>query len=335
MKNRIRSIIILAITCVLLYLVFRKVGLADLFNTLRQADPLWIVVSLAITPLLILVSVVRWQALLKSQGVRLSIGRLYGLYLVGRFFNYFLPSNVGGDVVRGYELGTQTKDGARAMASVFMERFTGFIMLVAFAVVSSITNYRLLQNTGLEPAVLMAVIILIGILWLILDVRPLNLVARWISFPFAQKYIKKIKKFHASIYAYKGEWRVLTVALLWSFVFMVLAIANVYASAMAFHKPVSLPEIIVVVPVILVVAMFPLTVNGLGLQEWAYVLLFNWIGLPSSVGLSTILLIRSKDIVLSLIGGLIYAYMKVQKREAVPDIPRSEEVFEDHSQETV
>lgn len=335
MKKRIRSIIILAITCVLLYLVFRKVGLADLLNTLRQADPFWIVVSLAITPLLILVSVVRWQALLKSQGVHLSIGRLYGLYLVGRFFNYFLPSNVGGDVVRGYELGTQTKDGARAMASVFMERFTGFIMLVAFAVVSSITNYRLLQNTGLEPAVLMAVIILIGILWLILDVRPLNLVARWISFPFAQIYIQKIKKFHASINAYKGEWRVLTVALLWSFVFMVLAIANVYASAMAFYQPVSLPEIIVVVPVILVVAMFPLTVNGLGLQEWAYVLLFNWIGLPGSVGLSTILLIRSKDVVLSLIGGLIYAYMKVQKRDAVPDIPRSEEVFEDHSQEAV
>jgi uncharacterized protein (TIRG00374 family) len=305
-KKRIRSILTLGLTVVLLYLVVRKVGLGDLVDTIRGADPFWMILSILISPLLNLTSVIKWKQLLASQDIKVSTVRLFALYLVGRFFNYFLPSNVGGDVVRGYVLGKHTNQGAQAMASVFMERFTGFVLLVVFAVVASATNLDIIRATGLAPAVGLAVLALAGVLWLILDSRPLDLFERVVRFRFAQKSIKKLRKFHTSINAYRKERKVLALAMFWSTIFMALAIMNVYTSARTFGEPVDLAEVSVITPIILCVAMIPITVNGLGIQEWAYVLLFSMVGMPESLGLSTILFIRVKDVALALIGGLLY-----------------------------
>lgn len=317
MTKRLRSLAVLAFTVILLYLVIRKVGIGELVDTMRQADPLWLVLSLLLSPFLVLVSVIKWQILLRSQGMKVSLGRLYALYLVGHFFNYFLPSNVGGDVVRGYELGNYLRKGAQAMASVFMERYTGFVMLVAFAVVSSLTNLRFLRETGLAPAVLIVVLALLVVLWLILDERPMNLLNRLVRLPLAQAYLRKLNKFHASLNSYRNDRATLVAALGWSMAFMILAILNVYVTALAFHQPVSPVKISVIVPFILIVSMFPLTINGLGVNEWAYVLLFTWFGMPASLGLSTVLFIRAKNVLFSLVGGVLYPKLKMSGAPAV------------------
>jgi uncharacterized protein (TIRG00374 family) len=304
---------------VLFVLVIRKVGVNELLNTIKGADTVWIFISLLIAPILVFVSVIKWHILLKSQGTKVSVIRLYLYYLVGRYFNYFLPSNVGGDVVRGYELGNYTQNNAQAMASVFMERFTGFVMLVGFAVVSLLTNFKLINDAGLTPVVFLSVVVLLVILWLVLDTRPLLFLNQHVKVPIAQKFVQKLQKFHNSINAYRKKKLTLAIALFWSLIFMLLAIANVYASASAFYQPISWVDISIIVPVILVVAMFPITINGFGIQEWAYVFLFTMIGLPASVGLSTILLIRGKDILLAIIGGLVYPVLRIRDERKMND----------------
>jgi uncharacterized protein (TIRG00374 family) len=243
--------------------------------------------------------------------------RLYGLYLVAKFFNYFLPSTVGGDVMRGYELGNYTNNPAAAMASVFMERFTGLIVLVVVAVVSFISQFNIINDFRLTLAMAFAVVGLFGILWLLLDPRPIRIAEKYATFSFARKLMPKVKKFHSSLTAYRTQRRALALSIVWSFVFMFLAILNVYVSARAFHEPIPFSGVVVIVPIILVVSMVPLTFNGIGIQEWAYVLLFQLIGLPASVGLSTILLIRFKDISMALIGGLLFPYLKLSEGRSV------------------
>jgi glycosyltransferase 2 family protein len=321
--RKFRSVFILTVTVALLYLVFRKVGIAELFETLRGANVYWVMASISIAPLTILVSILKWQILLRSQGIHVTLPRLFALYIVGRFFNNFLPSTVGGDLVRGYELGNYTNDGAAAMASVFMERFTGFVVLIGMAVISFLTQRWLINQTELTIAMGLAIAGLLILLWLMLDTRPLSLIRRWLNFPLAHKYIPKLEKFHRSLNAYRDHKRALAWAIVFSFAFMALAILNVYASARAFHQPVSFVQIAIIVPVILVVAMLPLTFNGLGLQEWAYVLLFTWIGLPATVGLSTIILIRGKDLVTASLGGLFYPWIKIS-RSSAPQRDRQE-----------
>jgi uncharacterized membrane protein YbhN (UPF0104 family) len=125
------------------------------------------------------------------------------------------------------------------------------------------------------------------------------------------------------------------IALFWSTIFMILAILNVYASAKAFGQEVDLAEVSVITPIILCVAMIPITVNGLGIQEWAYVLLFSWVGLPESLGLSTILFIRAKDVAMAILGGLLYPTLTLTDMSKIPETKGLDDLLEEKQPQVV
>lgn len=306
MKKRLQSAAMILLTVILLGLVLHSVGIRELLDTLKQADPLFVFLAFCASLFQIWVGVVKWHVLLKSRGFHLSFGYLFKLYLVGAFFNNFLPSNVGGDVVRVYELGRRIGDATKALASVFVERFTGFIVLIIVSCLAFLTNLTLVEDTALTLAMLASVVALLGILWVVLDARLLRLAQRWIRIGIVQKIIAKFQNFQAALYEYGDNRGALIQAFLWSLVFYIGAIIYVYVGARAFHTPVDLLDIAIITPIILVVSMMPLTFNGVGIQEWAYVLLFTWVGLPATVGLSTIILIRAATLISALAGGLMY-----------------------------
>jgi glycosyltransferase 2 family protein len=312
-----KQILLIFISLLLFLLVFRKVGYQELYETVRQANLFWIIVSICLDPVLIAVSVLRWQVLIKSQGHRVSFTRLNALYLIGKFFNTFLPSTVGGDVVRGYEIGSYTKDMGGGIASVFIDRFTGFVMLVFMAIASFFAFQQFNQDLRISAVLLLSVVGLVGVVWLILDTRLIAKVNTLPSVPFLDKVIPKLNKFHTHLYAFKDKRAAIGWALLYSLIFMLLAIANVYTSAMAFHpEPISLIGIGLIVPILMIVSMLPISLNGIGIEDWAYVLFFSWLDLPAAVGLSTVLLIRGKSLILALLGGVIYPIFKTSRAPA-------------------
>jgi uncharacterized protein (TIRG00374 family) len=308
----LRSLAVIAITGLLLFLVFRKVGLEELAATLRQADMTWVVISFLLIPVINLVNVMKWNTLLRSQGIEVPLLYQFKLYFIGYFFNNFLPTNVGGDVVRIYELGNRTKDPAGAAAAVFMERLTGFVVLFVFAFIALALQPTMAEDPWLKVATVMVAAMFVAVIWLILDPRILDLIDRTIHFKMVQKYTAKFRKFHNSVQAYQNRPGTLALAMFWSVIFYFMAVLNTYASAMAFYQPIPFWGIAAITPIIGVVSVLPLTFNSVGIQEWAYVLLFSWLGLPPSVGLSTILLIRAKILFVATIGGLLYGGSKMQ-----------------------
>lgn len=320
MSKRIRTILVIVLTVSLLFLVLRKVGLDELVETLRGANPTFLLLSILITPLTAIISVAKWQVLLHSQGFKVSFFYLMKLYFVGYFFNNFLPSNVGGDVVRSYELGGHIKDPAKALASVFMERMTGFIVLIILACLAFVTNISLFEaDIMLSLATLAGVAGLLGVLWLVLDPRLSRFIGAHIQLSFVQKGLRKFEKFHSATLAYKDDRRTLVWTFVLSLAFYGLAILNVYFSALTFYQPINFMDIAIIVPIIMVVSMLPLTFNGIGVQEWAYVLLFGWIGVPEAIGLSAILLIRAKTMVSALIGGVVYPQVRLRNQNTDVD----------------
>lgn len=324
MKKRLRSIAVIVVTLILLALVLRRVGVSELLDTLRQADLRFLALSVLVSPMLIGVSVAKWQVFLRAEGHDVPFFYLFKLYIVGYFFNHFLPSNVGGDVIRMYELGSHIEDNAQGAASVFMERFTGLLVLALLAVFSFLTNLTLFDDTALTVAMLIMVAGVLGILWLVLDQRLLNFVERIVRFEFARKVLTRFRKFYNALQSYKSQPRVLVLSFVLSLAFYVLAILNVFFSSLTFHQPVSLLDITIIVPIIMMVAMVPLTFNGYGIQEWAYVLLYPRLGLPASVGLSAIVLIRAKNLLWAIVGGLLYPSIRLGNRR--PEPPAGEAV---------
>jgi uncharacterized membrane protein YbhN (UPF0104 family) len=96
----------------LLALLVRKVGWASLAPVLASPHGGFLAVSALFSVLLIGVSCLKWQILLRERRVRVGFARLFGLYLVGMLFNNFLPSNVGGDLVRSIGLGPSSSSAS-------------------------------------------------------------------------------------------------------------------------------------------------------------------------------------------------------------------------------
>ncbi len=87
----------------------------------------------------------------------------------------FLPSNIGGDSYRVYNVGSKTKEGVRSFTSVFADRFTGFLALVTIGLVGSIMGYAMLKNITI-------IIIMVGFLGLFVFIIFLIVEQRWAKF---------------------------------------------------------------------------------------------------------------------------------------------------------
>ena len=147
------------VTSVLIFVyIFSKVGWSELYSLLQKASLNYLLISILIAPILILTSCWKWQVILKAQSIRVPLGKLFWLYIVGYFFNMVLPSNVGGDVVRAWSLGKHVNNQAEAFSSVFIERFTGLTALLLMAILAFFAAIHNLWNIWVNLALLISIL---------------------------------------------------------------------------------------------------------------------------------------------------------------------------------
>ena len=130
-------------TALLLWWVFRDEGKRHALNdALHQAKWWWIAAGVGAYGLFEILAGIRWQILLRVQGVHLSWSRLYGLLMVGLFFSLFIPGGTGGDLIKGYYLLKEAPVGRKTSAalSVVMDRLLGLLGVGILTV--GITSFR-------------------------------------------------------------------------------------------------------------------------------------------------------------------------------------------------
>src|SRR5262245_57678743 len=90
----------LSVSVALLALLFSRIDVGTLWATARTASVSWLAIAFGIYTVVVAASIWRWHVLLEAQQVHVRVKTLTSSYLVALFFNNFLPSNIGGDVVR-------------------------------------------------------------------------------------------------------------------------------------------------------------------------------------------------------------------------------------------
>ena len=296
----------------LLILLFRQTDGARLWLQIQHASPWWLLAALAMYLLMIIVSAWRWGYLLAAQHVNIPLRTLVGSYLVATFFNNFLPSNIGGDVVRIRD--TTEGAGSKTVATliVLIDRALGLIgLLVVAAVAASLTAVE-----ANDPA-LMAVppVFLWAALLLVLGGVTISMVA-----PSAViRLLHPLRRIHQ-------EWveerltrmvRALTrlrdqpATLAGCFVGAVvvqLALVGFYAAiAHALRIPIGWTHLAVIVPVSFVVQMLPVSVNGFGVREATFSYYFLRLRLPLDAALVLSLLGAGLILLFSVSGAIVYA----------------------------
>ncbi len=319
MKKQMMSLVRFFISALLLYFVLKQAGLSEIWKIIRTADLNYMILFILVSPVLIFLSSWKWQVILKAQNINVSVGRLFVLYITGYFFNTFLPTNVGGDVVRAHILGKAVKDPAKIYSSVFLERFTGLTMLLFFAIIAFFLGIRELWDKWLILSMLVCIagyVVLLAVIW-----NPAYF--EWIEKKFNIKVIKtviqKLKKFQKATLILKDKKLVLLFALFNSSLFYLFAVLNVYFCSKAFNPDMAFIDACIITPIVLVIAMIPISIGGWGLTEGAYFFTFARMGLGGPLGLTVGLLLRAKLLIIGIFGGLAYSFgdVKFNKKELV------------------
>lgn len=300
-RKQFFNLLKIAVSLVLIIVILNQVGLRETWNSLSGANWGIIAVAFALFVLTLPLRALRWQALLDGLQIHVPLPRLTVLYFVGTFFNIFLPTGVGGDVVRAVELTQNSQRGPEAVGTVFVDRLTGLLVLFVIALVALPFSFHLLETEVIIAIVVMALTGVIGG-WLLLQADLLGRMGRWLTFLPAQDKLEKLYRAVGGC----GR-RALLGALLISVLFNLMNILVNYLVALSLGVHLSLWYFFAFVPLISFSLTLPISLGGLGVREGTYVLLFGQAGVPPEKALALSLAYYAITVVTGLLGGLLYA----------------------------
>ncbi len=289
------------------------VGIDSLLSAFSNIS-LWSIFQLVVLSfLLIWVSCIKWRLFIREGGGDASVSELMMLYLIGYFFNLFTPSFVGGDLARSYQLGNRLGSQKQALVSTFLERFTGLLAMTFLGVTAVLVGTEVTK--GLELSILLfgVVALFLAALCFLPALRALCewMAGRIVTLVGPNRLGKLVAALSERVLSAAASAqthpKLLLHALLWSFIYHLLTVANAYVAgtAVGWESP-PIGGLFVVVPIALLIGMIPLTPAGIGIQESAFLFLLKRIGATEGIGLGVGLVLRAKVVLLGLVGGLVF-----------------------------
>lgn len=280
----------------------------QVLRLLLDMDPLPFFGALALFLAGVPVRAYRWGTLVWALGVPVPWIRLVGLWFVGSFFNLFLPTGLGGDAVKMYELFREERRAAAAISSVLVDRFLGILVLFALALLALAGGYRLVAP---EIRLLVAVVFFICLVGAAL-VMQRTWIERWARRLGLDRFLGRVKilrELYASLHLYGP--RALLRAAAASLVFNLTLILGNYLLGRAVGLDVSLWYYFLFVPIISALLTLP-SVGGLGIREGAYVFLFSQVADRHRAG-ALALAYDLTLLVTGLIGATVYLLQAIRE----------------------
>jgi glycosyltransferase 2 family protein len=313
MKKALLTVIQLAVTVGLLVWVYhdpKKLG--EMRQALAHARWQWLVAGLFSYFVVEAAAAFRWHVLLKVQGIRLSLPRVSGLFLIGMFYNQFLPGGTGGDIIKSYLLLKETDRKAGALLAVVFDRFIGLVALVAITVTLVSMRFELLSQTHETRRYLWILIILLGIsiasLIVSFLVSGFNLF-HWLPHKFPGR--EKLIEIAAAYHLYARHWIASLVAFLASLVAHLSTFTTFLCAAFALRADVIVIDFFAVMPIERTISALPISFAGVGLRERVLQTMLHQVcGVPEGVAVLIGSLSFLMMVVCCLPGAIVYFFYR-------------------------
>jgi glycosyltransferase 2 family protein len=290
---------------------------------LLDTSPLPVLVALFVVSLNMLISTHKWYILLLAQSIVVPWGWLLKCYWIGSFFSNYLPSNIGGDMVRLMMM-QHLKNSAQVAASIFLERLTGFVVLLGFSMFTLLMRPQHFMIGNFRSIFLVMLSILFMSIILILLTRTYLSKFFMGFFQGDKSYIgnigRKFKNLFVSIFYYREKKGEIVLTLILSLPFYCLIILFQYLIFIAIGRKVSLLEVFFIAPLIPLVSLLPVSLNGIGLAEGAFVVFYVQAGVEPEVALAATVLRRALCVVVSLVGGVLWLAYQSKMRGSGGDL---------------
>jgi uncharacterized protein (TIRG00374 family) len=323
LKTVLRALISIGLLGYLIYLADPAKILAVLNSVWTSAGIWYLVIAFALFILAYIALTIRWQILVSGYGLKIPTQVLFQYYLIGLFFNNFLPTGIGGDVLRIYNLVRRSGERTIGFASVLTERLMGITATLILAIFALLFSSR-----GLKTDLLLAVAIgvLTGIFlffFLIFQDRFFERFSGWAEKIKLFRLGERIHKFLEALRFYQNQKLIYLKILLVSLFSQSLLITMTYFLAQALEIEVSLLYLFFVVPITFLLTMLP-SINGLGVREGGFVFLLARIGVSDAAAVSLSFLTVIIPMVVSLAGGILFMTQKqIPNREEIENVEQN------------
>jgi uncharacterized protein (TIRG00374 family) len=299
----------------LLALLFSRVDVSRLWGVARNASLGWLAFALLLYLAMLLASALRWGVLLRAQHVRLPFSFLTQSFLVATFFNNFLPSNIGGDVIRIADSAKAAGSKTLATTVVLIDRGLGVLGLALIAA----TGATIMQRMAVGP-------VGPGILWAGFGLGAIVATPALLMPEAVTKLLQPLRVFHRewvderiekltyALTRFKETPAALAACFAGAVVVQAILVLFYVAIARSMNIPIGFAELAVIVPVSFIVQMVPLSVNGFGIREATFGFYFTRLGLPLESALVVSFVGAALIMLFSLSGGVAYLSRTARSR---------------------
>jgi uncharacterized protein (TIRG00374 family) len=256
-----------------------------------------------------IISARKWQIIASYKELHFSLKEGFFTYLTGAFINNFLPSTIGGDAYRGLWLAKRSGARAAALSTVVFDRFIG---LWTTALLALVFSFVLWSHIATSLPLLVTLVALVG--FLVVDLVVTYLYCQsWFQGYVARIPFFKLRRFLEEIIFYTQKHLWLRTSL-WSslFVFVGLGLSN-YTLFHALGSEIAFLPFFSAILLVAIVSNIPISINNIGIKEWAYVTFFGLIGVSIETAVTAALLSRFIQMFLSFIA--LPQYLSTRRNE--------------------
>ncbi len=277
---------------------------SKLIELLPQMRPDWALASVAAYLVAIAFNVAGVQYILRSLAHSMSMAALVAIHLQGVFFNYFLPTNFGGDIYKVMNIGNRVGSTTSAVVAVVLQRTISLIAALTMIALGvsffSPASVELAGGTVFVSAGLATLLVLAAL------VRIPKSLTRWAR---GHRWVKRVLERWGALFMAAHELRkptlvATTVGLL--FISQLLAILGAAAMARCLGIEIDWQHFVYIVPLSYLAGVAPVSINGLGVREGAVVLLLTQLGVDRTTAAAFALAILGVNLLFALVGGLLF-----------------------------
>lgn len=306
-KRSLKFLLQAAISLGALFVLLRMGSPAQALGALLKASAPEVLTAIAIWGFIQVLNILKWQWVNAMQGVTIPWRPLASAYLVGMFFNTFLPSSFGGDAVRAYKLARYSGETGQSVGSVVIDRYLALHSLLVVSAVAMAFSPDM--RAVVSWPTLAAALIGGSLPFLVPSLLSMSRFAAW------RERFAWLKRTVEVLSAPNVPRRVLGI---WG-----LAVVTQYLNAVMHYflilsigQAVSLPYVLAFVPVMVLLSSLPLSVNGLGIREGALVLFLGKVGIPAPQALAIGVLSLAMLLLVGAVGAVVYVVEGARMRAA-------------------
>ena len=281
LRKRLITVLKIVVSAALIYFIFTKINLKDVVSTLKGSHPTYLFLGIILFILSKVLAAFRLNLYFHQINVRITQLSNLKLYLLGMFYNLFLPGGIGGDAYKGYVIQKKYQSGTKKVVGVvLLDRLSGMLLIFIYICILAM----LLQQPIFQD-----------IKWLVAFCIPLALFTFWLL----------NKKFFS--YSLPIFWKSLGYSSLVQGTQLICILCILKSLSISW----DIVEYLFVFLVSSIVSVIPLTIGGIGSREVTFLYGAKWLELDAntSIGISFVFFLITALISFF---GIIYHFRKPQ-----------------------